>query len=249
MTIGSIAKRSIQRSLRAAGLELRRFPRHSATGYTTIQTYSTYSPWLVDQEFLAVYEKIRSNTLVDRLRCYELWQLVGQVARLDGALIEIGVWRGGTGALIASRARSSGIKDPVFLCDTFKGVVKAGREDSRYKGGEHADTSEELVQQLVSSLRLNDVRLLKGIFPEATAASIADRKFRFCHIDVDVYQSAEDILAWIWDKLCIGACIVYDDYGFEGCDGITKHVDAQRELPDRVVIHNVNGHAIVVKTR
>lgn len=249
MPIRSMMKKSLQRGLRAAGLEVRRFRHESLVGYAPIQPYSTYSPWLADRDFLETYGRISSNTLVDRLRCYELWQLVGQMAKLEGALLEIGVWRGGTGALIANRARLSGISDPVFLCDTFEGVVKASKEDSSYLGGEHADTSEEIVLQLLGGFNLDNAVLLKGIFPDATAASIADRKFRFCHIDVDVYQSAQDILAWIWNRLCVGGVVVYDDYGFKGCDGITKHVDAQRRLPNRVVVHNLNGHAIVVKTQ
>jgi O-methyltransferase len=64
---------------------------------------------------------------------------------------------------------------------------------------------------------------------------------------VDVYQSAEDILQWVWARLCTGGIVVYDDYGFETCDGITRHVDAQRALADRIVLQNINGHAIVIK--
>ena len=43
---------------------------------------------------------------------------------------------------------------------------------------------------------------------------------RYCHIDVDVYQSARDVLEWVWGRLCIGAIVVYDDYGFDGCHGV-----------------------------
>jgi O-methyltransferase len=46
----------------------------------------------------------------------------------------------------------------------------------------------------------------------------------------------------------VGGVVVYDDYGFLRCDGITRHVDEQRGRPDRRVIHNLNGHAVVVKT-
>jgi O-methyltransferase len=46
----------------------------------------------------------------------------------------------------------------------------------------------------------------------------------------------------------VGGLVVYDDYGFPRCDGITRHVDEQRTLADRVVIHNLNGHAVVLKT-
>ena len=45
----------------------------------------------------------------------------------------------------------------------------------------------------------------------------------------------------------IGGIVVYDDYGFKGCDGITTHVNEQIQLQDRFVIHNLNGHAIIIK--
>ena len=37
----------------------------------------------------------------------------------------------------------------MFLCDTFEGVVKTSDADASYSGGEHADTSQPLVQDLV----------------------------------------------------------------------------------------------------
>lgn len=210
---------------------------------------ATYAPWNHDPEFLAIYQVAREYTLVDELRCFELWQLVAQTAHLGGALVEVGVWRGGTGAIIARQAARLPGAPPVYLCDTFRGVVKAGRQDASYRGGEHSDTSFARVEALLHQrLGLRQVRLLEGIFPDQTAARIPEPQVRFCHIDVDVYQSAADILAWAWPRMPVGGIVVYDDYGFFRCDGITRHVDEQRGRPDRVVIHNLNGHAVVVKT-
>lgn len=96
---------------------------------------------------------------------------------------------------------------------------------------------------------LNNVEILEGIFPDETGRRTADHKFRFCHIDVDVYNSAKDTLAFIWDKIIPGGIVVYDDYGFQGCEGITKYVEEQIPLKDRLILHNLNGHAVVIKLR
>jgi O-methyltransferase len=40
---------------------------------------------------------------------------------------------------------------------------------------------------------------------------------------------------------------VFDDYGFPACPGVTRFVDEQRCRKDRLVLHNLNGHGIVVK--
>lgn len=209
--------------------------------------HATYSPWLADTRFRAIDARTRRHTLVDRYRCYELWQLVWQVRHLPGALLEVGVWRGGTGALIAQRAADAGIRDPIYLCDTFTGVVKTGDVDTYYSGGEHADTSDAHVRRLLDGLGLTNVELLAGIFPDETGAAIADRTFRFCHIDVDVYESARGVLEWVWPRLAVGGVVVFDDYGFATCPGVTRLVDEQRDVPSRLVLHNLNGHAVMTK--
>ena len=68
----------------------------------------------------------------------------------------------------------------------------------------------------MGSLGLKNYRILEGIFPDQTAHQIpADERFRLCHIDVDVYDSAKDVVNWIWDRMVPGGLIIYDDYGFE----------------------------------
>lgn len=230
------------------GYYLYRWALYASGHRSRVEPFSTHSPWLTDEAFRTVHRHIASNTLVDQYRCYELWQLLPQVAGIPGAILEIGVWRGGTGALLAARARDCGIDTPVYLCDTFAGVVKAepGR-DGAYEGGEHA-VAEDVARALLERLGLTGrVRFLKGIFPDDTATYIKESQLRFVHIDVDVYQSARDILEWAWPRLVPGGMVVYDDYGFAQCEGVTQHVDEQRNRPDRRVIHNLNGHAIVIK--
>ena len=133
-------------------------------------------------------------------------------------------------------------------CDTFSGVVKAGDEDPDYVGGEHADTSRQSVEELFyQTLKLDNIEILTGIFPEDTGGQVENLKFRFCHIDVDVYQSAKDVTEWIWERLVPGGMIVYDDYGWDTTPGIARYVDGQLPLNDRIVLHNLNGHAIIIK--
>jgi O-methyltransferase len=158
------------------------------------------------------------------------------------------VWRGGTAALIATQARNLGLRDKVYACDTFSGVVKAGDEDPDYVGGEHADTSRHSVEELFyQTFKLGNIEILTGIFPEETGGKVENLKFRFCHIDVDVYQSAKDVAEWVWERLVPGGIIVYDDYGGDTTPGIARYVDAQLPLKGRIVLHNLNGHAIVIK--
>jgi O-methyltransferase len=208
---------------------------------------SSYAPWQADEDFQRVYRAVRKHTLVDVWRCYELWSLVGELREVPGAIVEVGVWRGGSGAIMATRAKALEISDPVYLCDTWEGVVKTGKLDTYYRDGKHDDTSREIVEELVARLGLDNVELLQGVFPEQTGERVPDQTLRLCHVDVDVYQSAKDVFDWAWPRLSPGGVAVFDDYGFPACPGVTKFVDEQRGLDDRLVLHNLNGHGIVVK--
>jgi O-methyltransferase len=188
--------------------------------YGAILVWASYSPWACDPEFCRTYDLVRNHTLVDRYRCFELWSLVEQAAKLEGALMEVGVWRGGTGTLIGRCAQLSNIEEPVYLCDTFTGVVKATERDAYYVGGEHADASREGVEALGQRLNLDNLRILEGVFPEETARLVQHQKIRFCHVDVDVYESAAEVVAWVWPRLVIGGIVVYDDYGFPRTSGV-----------------------------
>ena len=206
---------------------------------------STFSPWLNDVDFLSIYAGIKANTLVDIYRCYELWQIASRLKNVEACIIEVGVWRGGTATLLS---KANGNFSPVYLCDTFEGVVKAGEKDNQYKGGEHADTSVELVIDLLKAHHISNYKILKGIFPDDHADSIADSFFKICHIDVDVYQSAKDIFSWVWKRMVAGGVVIFDDYGFAACAGITQLVHELAETtPDTFFVHNINGHALLIK--
>jgi O-methyltransferase len=243
-------KKTIRGGLRTLGYDLVKFAAtHNQRAYGSIATSAAYCPWNLDAAFCDTFNTVRHKTLVDVYRSYELWELVEQAAKLPGgAIIEVGVWRGGTGALIAKRAQLCGLDAPVYLCDTFAGVVKAGPNDSDYRGGEHADTTRDIVEALAAWMELPNIHILEGVFPEDTGVAVEDETFRFCHIDVDVYQSAREVVEWIDERMVSGGIYVYDDYGNPGTAGITRWVDEERKRPDRIVIYNLNAHAVVVKT-
>lgn len=212
-----------------------------------ILSHATYSPWLDNAGFAAAYERVRANTLVDVYRCFELWQLIERGAHVPGDVLEVGVWRGGTGVLMAHAASLFSPASRVFLADTFSGVVKAGDQDTNYKGGEHADTSVAIVEELIAAFGLENVRLLVGIYPEGIdTTTMGDGPLKLCHIDVDTYASAKAIFEHVWPRMSPGGVVVFDDYGFWGCEGVTTLCNALAPSDGRFV-HNLNGHALFIK--
>ncbi len=220
-------------------------------GYTELRPVADYAPWDTDVEFQRAYAGIKDNTLVDIYRCYILWQTAGQVRSLTGDILEVGVWRGGTGALLVQAMH--GIPGcEVLLADTFRGVVKAGPKDDYYKGGEHANTSRDIVENLLKQISGAPVQILEGIFPDETADAFETRCFRLCHIDVDVYQSALDVLDWVWPRLVDGGVVIFDDYGFYGCEGVTALGNELLEAAcsgdvDYHFFYNLSGQGVMLK--
>ena len=61
----------------------------------------------------------------------------------------MGVWRCGTVGIMAKQLTNLKSKANLYLADTFEGVAKAGANDSFYTGGEHSDTSQHIVEDVL----------------------------------------------------------------------------------------------------
>ena len=137
---------------------------------------------------------------------------------------------------------------PWCFADTFLGVVKAGELDTAYVGGEHSDTSVETIEALLTELGVReDCTLLQGMLLEDTGARGPER-IALLHCDVDVYESCRGVVGWCLPHLAPGAVLVFDDYGFMSRERVTRFCNELRQQPGLLFIHNLNGHALFVKT-
>ena len=208
---------------------------------------STLTPWRNDAAFEAFRTQIAGHTLVAPPRLYDLYQLAKDLRDEPGDILEVGVWRGGSGCLLAAAGTSESGSTTVYLADTFTGVAKASDKDPIYRGGEHADTSEQIVRSLADRMKLTNVELLTGIFPDDTAAGIADRTFKLVHVDVDVYASAKQVTEWVWPRLAPGGVIVFDDYGTPTTGGVRTFVEEFRGTPQSRTFTSLNQHAFITR--
>jgi O-methyltransferase len=127
------------------------------------------------------------------------------------------------------------------------GVVQAGESDSVYIGGEHKDTSVEIVDELFVRMGLSNYKKLIGEFPQETSKEMISKRLSLVHIDVDVYSSAKGVWEWVQPYLGPGSIVVFDDYGFISCSGVTKFVNEISHHASFHFVHNLNGHAIFIK--
>src|SRR6185312_10946521 len=97
--VGTALRASVAWVLRKNfNLELVRTP--SGGMYSHVHLPDVYSPWNTTAKFVEIYQAVRNNTLLNVYKCWELWRLIQQTLKLQpGGILEVGVWRGGSGAL------------------------------------------------------------------------------------------------------------------------------------------------------
>lgn len=167
----------------------------------------------------------RSLLYYDRL--YILYQALWNVRHLaqdDVSIAEIGVYRGGGSYFIASTAQQLfGRQLKFHSIDTFEGHPDdiAADDDSHWPG-KFGDTSFEEVKKYLSGFP--NVIVHKGRFEDRCSA-LAQEKFCFAHVDVDIYAPTRACLEFFAERLLVGGVIVADDYGFTTCEGSKQAVD------------------------
>src|SRR5678815_621073 len=85
--------------------------------------------------------KIRRYTMTTAERCRNLWDLCQVICskNVSGSLVECGVWRGGSAAMMALAMRHAGQSRSLHLFDSFEGLPEPGDKDGdmaiAYSGG------------------------------------------------------------------------------------------------------------------
>jgi hypothetical protein len=150
--------------------------------------------------------------------------------RLPGAVVECGVWRGGSMMAVALTLLRLGVTDrELYLFDTFEGMTEPGEEDVK-QGGEHAAdilrrssrdssvwgvASIDEVRQAVLSVGYPGERIhfVKGPVEETLPAH-APAAVALLRLDTDWYSSTKHELEQLYPRLAHGGVLIIDDYAY-----------------------------------
>jgi macrocin-O-methyltransferase TylF-like protien len=166
---------------------------------------------------------IRRNTMVGPERIQNLARLAQRIEddRLPGDVLECGVYKGGTAALLARSATHSSLPRTLWLFDVFQGMPPAtsadGPEAPTWVG--NLVSSPQRVQRLLRRVGadLSRVRLVPGLFQD-TFPSVRIPQIALLNIDADWYESVKLCLHTFYDSVVPGGFISLDDYGaWPGC--------------------------------
>jgi O-methyltransferase len=208
-----------------------------------------YSPWL-EPKFQQRAQSVEGFTGLVPQSLYTLVHHLRDCLRLDGDVIECGVWRGGSAKLLREEILASGKSKKLHLFDSFAGMSRVDAGLDRHEVGDFADTSLEGVQKLVTGSTGVDsagiAEFHQGWIPE-TFAGLDNLKVCFAHIDLDLYQPILDTLAFVWPRMPSRAVVVFDDYGFASCPGARRAADEFFADKPESIFSLSTGQAVVVK--
>lgn len=197
--------------------------------------------WQEDAEFWTAYQGISRLTLVAAPAAFVLWNAARATTSLPGALVEVGVYQGGTLRLLADAVAGSG--EPPIGFDTFAGMPATDPDRDIHLAGDFADTSVPAVRAAMAG---REVSLRQGIFPTGVDTAGLD-EVRFAHIDVDIYASVLGSTEYLYPRLVPGGVIVYDDYGWTSCPGARQGVDEFFANVPEQPVYLPTGQALVWK--
>jgi predicted O-methyltransferase YrrM len=189
-------------------------------------------------ETLAIYERVKRFTMTSPERVAALVDAVRHVDanRIPGAIVECGVYRGGS-AMAAALACASG-RD-IWLYDTFEGMTAPTAADARASDGKAAAAlldgaaKGELIwcysalDEVAANMRSTGypealTHLVKGPV-EDTIPGAAPETIAVLRLDTDWYESTRHELTHLWPRLSPGGVLIIDDYGYWA--GARKAVD------------------------
>jgi O-methyltransferase len=181
-------------------------------------------------------------------RIYSLIQAVRYVTAnaIQGAIVECGVWKGGSMAAVARTLRQiQDLKRDLYLFDTFEGMSEPTGEDIDYTGKRASDLMRENPKTPCTGAPLESVakvlyetgypkeriHFIKGKVEE-TIPGDAPNSISLLRLDTDWYDSTKHELKHLFPRLSENGVIIIDDYGhWRGSRQACDEYFAQNHIP------------------
>jgi len=184
-------------------------------------------PW--DGDFArAVRLLVPRYTMVSVRRLKVLYELGAELGRGGpaGAVVECGVWNGGSSAMVAAGlGRAGGAARPFWLFDSFAGLPDPTEDDGERVRAAHfpgwctgAEGRVLEAHRLVGH-GLRPAAIVPGWFDDTLERNrAAVGPIALLHIDADWYDSVLAVLRAFYAQVVAGGTVVIDDYGaWAGC--------------------------------
>ncbi|MEU8151923.1 class I SAM-dependent methyltransferase [Nonomuraea sp. NPDC048901] len=188
-------------------------------------------------------DRFRPYGLRDSLeRYFNLENLARAALGLGGEFAECGAFYGGSTYVLLRALSEAPLRLHVF--ESFRGLPPPGpKDDRRWKEGDFRSSDKvflELTRDYAGNLCLHTGDV------QTSLPHLADRRFGFAHVDLDLYESTKYAMTFFLPRLVAGGVIVCDDYGFPTESGAKAAVDQTCAAAGARVIPLSSGQAVVV---
>lgn len=184
-----------------------------------------------DPRVVDICRAVAPFTMTSPERVAALVEAVRYVARhaIPGAIVECGVWRGGSMMAVAQTLLEIDDSRELHLFDTFDGMPPPAAADRDLTGASAADlmaadskqTGDVWARSPLTDVRRNllgtgypesRVRFVAGRVEETLPASAPER-IAILRLDTDWYESTRHELVHLFPRLSVGGVLIIDDYG------------------------------------
>jgi hypothetical protein len=207
----------------------------------------------LDPGFTPVLELARQFTMTSVERMYALYKAVEyiEIARIPGAIVECGVWRGGSLmiALATLQALGKTVRD-IYLFDTFEGLPRPDEAKDidvlgnraidgwlpHARGDEQSNWAYASLDDVRANVALTGypnerLHFIKGMV-ENTIPDHAPNEIALCRLDTDWYGSTRHEMIHLYPRLSVGGVLIIDDYGhFRGARDAVDEYLAETRTP------------------
>jgi O-methyltransferase len=200
-------------------------------GYTQTEHEPHAFPFDFDEADKELYRRVGEYTMTTPPRVYALVRALEYVVArgVPGAIVECGVWRGGSMMAAALTLLRLGVTDrELYLYDTFAGMPPPSEADVTRSGERAADllAQEDEDSHIWAIASLADVRaavlsvgypeqrihFVEGLVEDTLPAEAPD-EIALLRLDTDWYRSTKHELEQLYPRLAAAGVLILDDYG------------------------------------
>ncbi len=220
-----------------------------------------YFPRDFEPKALAVVNQVRPYTMTSNARIYSVYKSVEYLVKhnISGAIVECGVWRGGSSMAAALTLLEQGETDrEMFLFDTYEGMSAPTEKDISRTGDlaqgkwEDSQTQEGVntwcyasVEDVQANMEttgypMDKVHLIKGMVEDTIPSQSPQGDIALLRLDTDWYESTKHELEHLFPRLVVGGVLIIDDYGdWQGARDAVDEYIAKHNL--KILLNRVDG--------
>ena len=149
-----------------------------------------------------------------------------KTSKSDGAIAEIGAYKGGNSYLLLSAMKLWNDIRKYYIFDSFKGFSKFSVKDPMHLQDAYGyDYNLPRILNLFSIFK--QCQIIEGFIPETFKKIDSSKKFSVVFFDCDLYQPALDTYSFFWNRIEKGGIILIHDNiatkkGFSGVRKATE---------------------------